>query len=88
MTFCNENNDERMCNKCNIQVKEKKEFETNLYPIRKEAHNEFSYLLPYYKLKFLIKKVIRCNKIHRIRSNNFIRVKFLFFYCIEILSNK
>ena len=51
----------RQCNECedgllfttrNIQTNENKEFEANLNLIKREAPNEFGYMLPYYKMYF------------------------------------
>ena len=48
MRFCNECDDIKTCNKCNNQINENKEFEANLYLLKRKAPNEFGYLLPYY----------------------------------------
>ena len=50
MRFCNEGNDKKMCNKCNNQINEKKEFEANLNESKRHPPNEFGYMLPYYKI--------------------------------------
>ena len=46
--FCNECNDEKMCNKCSNQINENKEFEANLNELKRHPPNEFGYMLPYY----------------------------------------
>ena len=48
MRFCNECNNEKLCNKCNIQINENKEFEANLNLLKRKAANELGYMLPYY----------------------------------------
>ena len=40
----------KMCDKCNIQVNENKDFGANLYLLKSQAPNEFCYMLPYYNL--------------------------------------
>ena len=50
MRFCNECNDEEMCNKCNNQINENKEFEANLNKLKRQPPNDFGYMLPYYKI--------------------------------------
>ena len=37
-----------MCNNCNIQINENKEFEANLNELKRNAPNEFGHMLPYY----------------------------------------
>ena len=46
--FCNECTDKKMCNNCNIQINENKEFEPNLNELKRNAPNEFGHMLPYY----------------------------------------
>ena len=46
--YCNECNVKKVCNKCNNQINENKEFEANLYLLKRNAPNEFGYMLPYY----------------------------------------
>ena len=46
--FCNEYNDRKMCDKCNNQINENKEFEANLNEIKRHPPNEFGHMLPYY----------------------------------------
>ena len=41
-----------MCNKCNIQINENKEFEFILNEVKRHSPNEFGYMLPYYKIYF------------------------------------
>ena len=48
MRFCNECNDKKMCDKCNNQINENKEFQANLNLLKRKAPNEFVYMLPYY----------------------------------------
>ena len=52
MTFCNECNIKRMCNRCNDQINENKEFEAILISIKRQAPNELGYMLTYFKEKF------------------------------------
>ena len=39
-----------MCNKCNNQINEKKEFEANLKKTKRHLPKDFGYLFPYYKI--------------------------------------
>ena len=48
MRFCNECNDRKMCDKCNNQINENKEFEANLNELKRHPLNEFGHMLPYY----------------------------------------
>ena len=48
MRFCNKCNDIKMCDKCNIQINENKEFEANLNELKRHPPNEFGHMLPYY----------------------------------------
>ena len=48
MRFCNKCDDKKMCNLCNNQINENKEFEANLNLLKRKAPNEFGYKLPYY----------------------------------------
>ena len=48
--FCIECNDKRVCNKCNIQLNENKEFEANLNLSEWQPPNQFDRMLPYYQL--------------------------------------
>ena len=48
MRFCNECDDIKMCNKCNNQMSENKEFEANLNLLKRHPPNEFGHMLPYY----------------------------------------
>ena len=50
MRFCIECNDKKMCNKCSIQINEKKEFEANLILLKRHSPNEFGHMLPHYKV--------------------------------------
>ena len=38
-----------MCKKCNNQINQNKEFEANLNLSKRQASNEFGYMLPYFK---------------------------------------
>ena len=38
-----------MCNRCNNHINENKEFEANLNLIKRQAPNDFGYLLPCFK---------------------------------------
>ena len=49
MRFCNECNDKRMCNRCNNQNIENKEIAANIDLIKRQAPNELSHLLPFFK---------------------------------------
>ena len=48
MRFCNECNDKRLCDKCNKQINENKEFEASLNELKRHPPNEFGYMLPFY----------------------------------------
>ena len=48
--FCNGCNDRKMCDKCNNQINENKEFEANLNELKRHSPNEFGHMLPYYKI--------------------------------------
>ena len=48
LRFYNECNDSKMCDKCNFQINEKKEFEANLNELKKHPPIEVGYMLPYY----------------------------------------
>ena len=48
MRFCNECDDKKLCNKCNNQINENKEFEANLNELKRHAPNDFGQKLPYY----------------------------------------
>ena len=50
MRFCNECNDKKLCNKCNYQINENKEFEANLNELKRQPPNDFGYMLPYYEI--------------------------------------
>ena len=50
MRFCNDCNDKKMCNKCNNQINENKEFDANLNELKRHPPNEFGHMLPYYKI--------------------------------------
>ena len=50
MRFYNECNEKRMCEKCNNQVNESKEFEAKLKLLQRKAPNQFGHMLPYYNL--------------------------------------
>ena len=48
MRFYYECNDKKVCNKCNNQINENKEFEANLNLLKRKAPSENGYMLPYY----------------------------------------
>ena len=48
--FCNGCNDKKVCDKCNNQLNEIKEFEAILNEIKSCPPNEFGHMLPYYKI--------------------------------------
>ena len=50
MKFCNGCNDKKVCDKCNNQVNEIKEFEANLRELKRHPPNEFGYMLTYYEI--------------------------------------
>ena len=50
MSSCYESNDKKMCNKCNNQINEKKQFEAFLNELKRHPPNEFGHILPYIKL--------------------------------------
>ena len=49
MRHCNECNDKILCEKCNNQVSESKEFEAILNLLKRQAPNQFGHMLSYYK---------------------------------------
>ena len=48
MRFCNECNVKKVCNKCNNQINENKEFEANLNELKRHPPNDFGHMLPYF----------------------------------------
>ena len=48
MRFCNECNEGKMCDKCNIQINENKEFQANLNELKRHPPNEFGHMLPHF----------------------------------------
>ena len=52
MRFCNECNVKKVCNKCNNQINENKEFEANLNELKRRPPNDFGHMLPKYIIKF------------------------------------
>ena len=52
MRFCNECDDKKVCNKCNNQVNENKEFEANLNELKRNHPNEFGHMLPCFVIQF------------------------------------
>ena len=50
MRFCNLCNIKRMCNGCNNQVNENKEFDGNINLLKRQAPNQFGHMLLYYKI--------------------------------------
>ena len=53
MSFCNECIDRKVCNICNFQINEIREFEANLNELKRHPPNEFGYMVPPYEIKFL-----------------------------------
>ena len=47
MRFCNECNGEILCDECNIQVNENKDFETNLNLLERQSPSEVCHMLPF-----------------------------------------
>ena len=39
-----------MCDSCNNQINENKEFEANLNLLKRDEPNDFGHMLPYYKI--------------------------------------
>ena len=54
--FCNERNDKRLCNRCNNQINENKELEAKLNLVKRQPHNEFGHMLPYFMLPYFKQK--------------------------------
>ena len=52
MRFCNNCNDIKICDKCNNQINENKEFEANLNELKRYPPNKYGHMLPYYKKEF------------------------------------
>ena len=50
MRFCYGCNDKKICDKCNNQINENKEFEAHLNDLKRRAPNQFGYTLLYYKI--------------------------------------
>ena len=48
MRFCKKCNDIKMCDICNIQINENKEFEANLNELKRYKPNDCGHMLPYY----------------------------------------
>ena len=48
MRFCNRCNDKKMCEICNNNINENKEFESTLNELKRQPPNDFGYMLPYY----------------------------------------
>ena len=49
MKFRNECNGNIICNRCNNQVNENKEFEAKINLVKREAPDEFGHILPCFK---------------------------------------
>ena len=49
LRFCNECNDNKICNKFNNQINENKNFEENLNELKRHPPNEIVYMLPCFK---------------------------------------
>ena len=45
MRLCNECNDKKMCDKCNNEINENKEFEANLNELKRRPPNDFGHML-------------------------------------------
>ena len=50
MRFCKKCNNIKMCDSCNNQINENKEFEANLNLLKRDEPNNFGHMLPYYKI--------------------------------------
>ena len=50
MRFCKKCNDIKMCDICNNQINENKEFEANLNELKRHPPNEHGYMLPCYEI--------------------------------------
>ena len=48
MRRCDKCRGKILCATCNNQVNENKELEANFYLLKREAPNEFEYMLPYF----------------------------------------
>ena len=48
MRFCNKCNDKKLCDICNNQINENKEFEANLNELKRYKSNDCGHMLPYY----------------------------------------
>ena len=48
MRLCNECVDRKMCDNCNNQINENKEFEANLNELKRHPPIEFGHIFPYY----------------------------------------
>ena len=55
MRRCTESKFEILCDECNNQFEENKEFEANSNLVKREAPNQFGHMLPYYKMNNLLK---------------------------------
>ena len=49
MRFCDECTDKTMCDECDNQVNENKEFEANLNLLKRKAPSQFGHKPPYFK---------------------------------------
>ena len=56
MRFCNECNDEKVCNNCKNQINENNEIEASLYEIKRHPPDKFGYMLPYFVCNKLSKQ--------------------------------
>ena len=50
MRFCNKCNDIKICDRCNNQINENKEFEANLNELKRHPPNKHGHMLPYYEI--------------------------------------
>ena len=48
MRLCKKRNDIKMCDICNNQINENKEFEANLNLLKRDKPNDCGHMLPYY----------------------------------------
>ena len=51
MRFCKKCNDMKMCDICNNQINENKEFEANLNELKRYKPHDCGHMLPYYVIK-------------------------------------
>ena len=56
MRRCNDCKGEILCDDCNNQVNQNKNFEANLNLMKSDIPNEFGHMLPYHKYQVKLKK--------------------------------